>query len=74
MQSLSQDRLAILTNPQSLPAAAQVMLIVTVTLAEWDLRYRTRNALKRLNDDQLADIGLDRGTAYTEARRPFWRA
>ena len=43
------------------------------TLRRWRTVRATRRALLALDDDRLADIGLDRLTARTEARRPFWR-
>lgn len=33
---------------------------------------RQRLALKRMNQDQLRDIGLSHEMAQREARRPFW--
>ncbi|WP_457788317.1 DUF1127 domain-containing protein [Pseudomonas sp. PL-6] len=36
-------------------------------------RLHTRRALLRLNERQLADIGLSRAEAEREARLPFWR-
>lgn len=44
-------------------------------IARWQQVYRrlrTRRALLRLNDAQLADIGLTRAEANREAQRPFW--
>ena len=43
------------------------------TLQKWRQRFCTRQALKGLTEDQLRDIGLTYGEAYTEARRPFWQ-
>ncbi|MEO1139069.1 MAG: DUF1127 domain-containing protein [Pseudomonadota bacterium] len=34
--------------------------------------YRERKALARLDDAALADIGLTREEAMTEANRPIW--
>jgi len=56
------------------PVAARWAMAFAVTVTKWDSRHRTRKALRRLTDEQLADIGIERGVAYTEARRPFWRA
>lgn len=56
------------------PVAARWAMAFAVTVTKWDTRHRTRKALARLSDDQLRDIGLERDVAYTEARRPFWRA
>ncbi len=35
-------------------------------------RAKTRQALLKLNSDQLKDIGLSREQAIDEASRPFW--
>lgn len=35
-------------------------------------KRRSRKALLELTDDQLKDIGLSRGEAYSEAARPLW--
>ena len=55
------------------PIAAQMALGFAVAVTKWHCRYRTRKALKTLPDHLLADVGLSRDVAYTEARRPFWR-
>ncbi|MGH1452953.1 MAG: DUF1127 domain-containing protein [Paracoccaceae bacterium] len=60
-------------NSPRLPALARVALAVAVTVTKWDARYRTRKQLARLSPEQLDDIGMTRGQAYTEAARPFWR-
>lgn len=57
--------------PQS--ALALVVITLATTLLTWDLRHRTRQALKNLTDTELRDIGLTRGEANTEARRLFWQ-
>jgi uncharacterized protein YjiS (DUF1127 family) len=59
---------------QTAPIVARWALAFAVMVTKWDTRYRTRKALHRLTDDQLKDIGIERDVAYTEARRPFWRA
>lgn len=58
----------------SAPVVARWAMAFAVTVTKWDSRYRTRKALKHLTDAQLHDIGIERDAAYTEARRPFWRA
>ena len=40
----------------------------------WTHRRRDRNALLRLDDRLLKDIGLNRYEAEAEWRKPFWRA
>ncbi len=39
----------------------------------WRERARQRRALGALDDRLLSDIGIGRGEAEEEARRPFWR-
>ena len=57
--------------PQS--AWGEVVITAANTLLTWDLRRRTRAALKKLSADQLADIGLSHDAAFTESRRKFWQ-
>jgi len=35
-------------------------------------RYKSRKTLLKLNNNQLADIGLTKALAIKEAKRPFW--
>lgn len=58
---------------QAAPITAQVALKFAVIVTRWHCRHRTRKALRALPDHLLADVGLSRDAAYTEARRPFWR-
>jgi len=39
----------------------------------WTARSRARRDLARLDDHMLADIGLDRAAAASEATRRFWQ-
>ena len=43
-------------------------------LREWRERAQSRQALLRLDDRMLRDLGLDRATAEFLGTRPFWRA
>lgn len=43
------------------------------TLCVWQARSRERQALARLDDRLLADIGLTREQAQEESCKPFWR-
>lgn len=40
----------------------------------WEERIMQRHTLMQLDENQLKDIGLSRGTAEQEWRKPFWRA
>ena len=44
------------------------------TLELWARRIRDRDALLRLDDHVLKDIGLTRAEAEAQWRKPFWRA
>ena len=44
------------------------------TVKLWFARAAERRQLKQLDDRLLADIGLDRQDALTEAAKPFWKA
>lgn len=41
-------------------------------IKQWQQNYRTRKALVELSDEQLKDIGISRGRACEEVRKPFW--
>jgi uncharacterized protein YjiS (DUF1127 family) len=43
-------------------------------LGRWTARRRLERDLYTMTDETLADIGLTRGEALAEARRPFWQA
>ena len=43
-------------------------------IREWRERARSRQALLRLDDHMLRDLGIDRATAQYRGSRPFWRA
>jgi uncharacterized protein YjiS (DUF1127 family) len=59
-------------RPSLRPGEGLLALIETV--ARWRDRRRQRRALMRLDDQMLADIGLDRCQAWQEYRKPCWRA
>lgn len=47
------------------PALAQI--------STWRARARQRRALAELDDRLLKDVGIERGAAAQEARKPFWK-
>ena len=65
-------QIAYLGAQSSLSPLAAVALRVAVLLTQWSERRRTRIHLTYLDDHLLRDVGLDRSTAYSEARRKFW--
>ncbi|MFO6463725.1 DUF1127 domain-containing protein [Jannaschia sp. KMU-145] len=57
------------------PAPFSTLLFGAATVvATWEIRARSRAALKELTDAQLYDVGLTAGAAMREAAKPFWRA
>jgi uncharacterized protein YjiS (DUF1127 family) len=68
------DALIYLRENKSLPIVSVWAVEFAVCVSIWTMRHRTRTTLKQLTDDQLADIGLTRGQALSEASRVFWKA
>lgn len=68
-----QDRLAYLDTHASLPAIAEVALIVAVTWTKWAERRAMRKHLRDLPDYRLKDIGVTKTEANLEAEKPFWK-
>jgi uncharacterized protein YjiS (DUF1127 family) len=58
---------------QSGEFAARLALRLSGLVDAWTERHRQRRALLELNDHMLKDIGIGRGDAYREGRKPFWR-
>ncbi|WP_227751469.1 DUF1127 domain-containing protein [Tabrizicola oligotrophica] len=61
-----------LPQNQILPPISRILMGLAVTVARWELNLRTRNALEKLDDHLLHDIGLDRARAQEEWDKPFW--
>ncbi|WP_179380363.1 DUF1127 domain-containing protein [Jannaschia marina] len=53
---------------------ATALLQAGSTLATWEMRARTRAALKRLDPELYQDIGLTTAEVLIETAKPFWRA
>ena len=58
---------------QSGNVAVRFALHLSSLLDAWSERRRQRRALLELSDHMLKDIGIGRGEAYREGRKPFWR-
>ena len=58
---------------QSSDVAVRFALHLSSLLDAWSERRRQRRALLELSDHMLKDIGIGRGEAYREGRKPFWR-
>lgn len=55
------------------PAPGRKLVGLAELFERWVERRRQRQALLSLSDALLKDIGLGRGDAEREARKPFWR-
>jgi uncharacterized protein YjiS (DUF1127 family) len=51
----------------------QALLRLTIVVEAWAERHRQRKALLELSEHVLKDIGIGRGEAEREWRKPFWR-
>jgi uncharacterized protein YjiS (DUF1127 family) len=51
-----------------------VLLRGILLIERWLERHRQRRALLELGDHVLKDIGISRGEAEREGRKPFWTA
>jgi uncharacterized protein YjiS (DUF1127 family) len=49
-----------------------IAIVACVRVLRWHELSRQRRALLALNERMLKDIGISRGEAEREARRPFW--
>lgn len=47
---------------------------IIASIARWRRRASERDALRRLSDHDLRDIGLTRSRIMMESVKPFWRA
>ena len=70
--TLSSETLSTLSQ-RGLPVLALVAVNFAVCVTKWTTRRRTRIALSKLDAHLLADVGLTRDEADTEASRAFWR-
>ncbi len=55
------------------PKPAPVLVSLADKLMSFVERVRSRRTLGLMDDRMLRDIGIDRGTAYQEIQKPFWR-
>jgi uncharacterized protein YjiS (DUF1127 family) len=49
-----------------------ITIVACARVLRWHELSRQRRALLALNERMLKDIGISRGEAEREARRPFW--
>ena len=51
----------------------RVAVLLADMIVAWEVRYRSRKHLERLDDRLLKDIGLDNFAASQETQKPFWQ-
>lgn len=66
-------QLALLNSQAQLPTLARVAVTVAVMATKWDMNWRTRKALGRLDPYELDDIGLSSAEAKREANKRFYQ-
>lgn len=54
-------------------ALRRVVLHIITTLRTWQERACQRQALRRLDERMLRDIGLTRADVEIEVNKPFWK-
>ena len=62
------------TNTRTAPIRLRQRASFLTLIMRFDTTYRQRRALAELDAHQLADIGLTKAEALTEASKPFWLA
>ena len=65
---------AFLAHADAAATLRDVIRRTLTTLRTWHWRVRSRRQLLMLDDRMLADIGLSRVDAASEAAKPFWQA
>jgi len=55
-------------------APAAIGVLAWYGMLVWQRRADMRRALARLDERELADMGISRAWAAREAAKPFWRA
>lgn len=56
------------------PALVAALRVAGSVVAVWEMRARTRAALRRLDASLHDDLGLARADILREVAKPFWRA
>jgi uncharacterized protein YjiS (DUF1127 family) len=71
--ALHPAHIAALNHQAQLPLLANFAVRFAVVVTKWDMRSKTRCALKHLDEHLLVDIGVDQSAADAEASKPFWQ-
>lgn len=71
--ALHSAQIRILNAQAELPFAARLAVDFAVLVTTWDMRRKSRQALRNLDQHMLRDIGVERPAALDEADKPFWR-
>lgn len=66
-------QIALLNSQAELPTLARICVTAAVIVTKWDMNWRTRKALGRLEPYELDDIGLSPLEARREANKRFYQ-
>ncbi|MEL6640155.1 MAG: DUF1127 domain-containing protein [Pseudomonadota bacterium] len=66
-------QLALLAAQSELPALARIAVTVAVVVTKWDMNWRTRKTLAKLEPHELSDVGLTPQEARREANKRFYQ-
>ncbi|MEL6571125.1 MAG: DUF1127 domain-containing protein [Pseudomonadota bacterium] len=66
-------QLALLAAQTELPPLARIAVDVAVMVTKWDMNWRTRKALSKLEPHELSDVGLTPREARREADKRFYQ-
>jgi uncharacterized protein YjiS (DUF1127 family) len=64
---------ALVVAPAARPRSSHFAPSILGTLKLWRARSRSRRHLARLDDRDLADIGITHAEQLLECNKPFWR-
>ncbi len=68
------DHPALNTHPMPIRAPlSSGLMAVAMTISKWELRSRTRAALRDVPPELLPDLGLTTAEVLHETAKPFWR-
>ena len=59
---------------ETIPLLSVLALKLAYQTTVWSMRVKTRKDLRKMGTCRLADVGMTAKEAFTESRKPFWRA
>ncbi|MBV1865583.1 MAG: hypothetical protein KUG74_14280 [Rhodobacteraceae bacterium] len=59
---------------ETIPLLSVLALKLAYQTTIWSVRSKTRKELGKMDSYRLADVGMTAKEAFSESRKPFWRA